>query len=160
MGRGFSPSLLVAEDIVTLLDTSWASCCQKSPLSKDLNPWFWMWVWLAGRPENFLGSSARSGGASRAGTVPRGNSAGGSAWPFLQGLRKRTGEWQGPEQRDLEALGHWSRWGLTPGHLSQEIFGPLLTVYVYPDDKYKETLRLVDSTTSYGLTGAVFAQDK
>uniref|UniRef100_A0A8W4F721 Delta-1-pyrroline-5-carboxylate dehydrogenase, mitochondrial n=1 Tax=Sus scrofa TaxID=9823 RepID=A0A8W4F721_PIG len=42
---------------------------------------------------------------------------------------------------------------------AKEIFGPLLTVYVYPDDKYKETLRLVDSTTSYGL-GAVFAQDK
>lgn len=36
----------------------------------------------------------------------------------------------------------------------------MLTVYVYPDDEYKETLRLVDSTTSYGLTGAVFAQDK
>uniref|UniRef100_A0A8C3VXB6 Multifunctional fusion protein n=1 Tax=Catagonus wagneri TaxID=51154 RepID=A0A8C3VXB6_9CETA len=44
--------------------------------------------------------------------------------------------------------------------MKEEIFGPLLTVYVYPDDKYKETLRLVDSTTSYGLTGAVFAQDK
>lgn len=50
--------------------------------------------------------------------------------------------------------------GLTLGLPSQEIFGPVLTVYVYPDDKYKETLRLVDSTTSYGLTGAVFAQDK
>ncbi|ELK10454.1 Delta-1-pyrroline-5-carboxylate dehydrogenase, mitochondrial [Pteropus alecto] len=44
--------------------------------------------------------------------------------------------------------------------MKEEIFGPVLTVYVYPDDKYKETLRLVDSTTSYGLTGAVFAQDK
>ncbi|XP_015983879.2 delta-1-pyrroline-5-carboxylate dehydrogenase, mitochondrial isoform X2 [Rousettus aegyptiacus] len=44
--------------------------------------------------------------------------------------------------------------------MQEEIFGPVLTVYVYPDDKYKETLRLVDSTTSYGLTGAVFAQDK
>uniref|UniRef100_A0A8C9JEX0 Aldehyde dehydrogenase 4 family member A1 n=1 Tax=Panthera tigris altaica TaxID=74533 RepID=A0A8C9JEX0_PANTA len=43
---------------------------------------------------------------------------------------------------------------------AKEIFGPVLTVYVYPDDKYKETLRLVDSTSSYGLTGAVFAQDK
>lgn len=36
----------------------------------------------------------------------------------------------------------------------------MLTVYVYPDDRYKETLQLVDSTTRYGLTGAVFAQDK
>ncbi|XP_042636193.1 delta-1-pyrroline-5-carboxylate dehydrogenase, mitochondrial, partial [Orycteropus afer afer] len=44
--------------------------------------------------------------------------------------------------------------------MKEEIFGPVLTVYVYPDDKYKETLQLVDSTTSYGLTGAVFAQDK
>uniref|UniRef100_A0A8C9GB25 Multifunctional fusion protein n=1 Tax=Piliocolobus tephrosceles TaxID=591936 RepID=A0A8C9GB25_9PRIM len=44
--------------------------------------------------------------------------------------------------------------------MKEEIFGPVLTVYVYPDDKYKETLQLVDSTTSYGLTGAVFSQDK
>ncbi|XP_058531882.1 delta-1-pyrroline-5-carboxylate dehydrogenase, mitochondrial [Ochotona princeps] len=44
--------------------------------------------------------------------------------------------------------------------MKEEIFGPVLTVYVYPDDKYKETLRLVDGTTSFGLTGAVFAQDK
>ncbi|KAL2773305.1 delta-1-pyrroline-5-carboxylate dehydrogenase, mitochondrial isoform c precursor, partial [Daubentonia madagascariensis] len=43
---------------------------------------------------------------------------------------------------------------------AKEIFGPVLTVYVYPDDKYKETLQLVDTTTSYGLTGAVFARDK
>lgn len=60
----------------------------------------------------------------------------------------------------LEASGCWTGRRLTLGLLSQEIFGPVLTVYVYPDDKYKETLRLVDSTTSYGLTGAVFAQDK
>uniref|UniRef100_A0A286XK04 Multifunctional fusion protein n=1 Tax=Cavia porcellus TaxID=10141 RepID=A0A286XK04_CAVPO len=44
--------------------------------------------------------------------------------------------------------------------MKEEIFGPVLTVYVYPDDRYKETLQLVDSTTRYGLTGAVFAQDK
>lgn len=44
--------------------------------------------------------------------------------------------------------------------MKEEIFGPVLTVYVYPDDKYRETLQLVDSTTSYSLTGAVFAQDK
>lgn len=63
-------------------------------------------------------------------------------------------------QAAWEAPGRWSRWWLTLGPHFQEIFGPVLTVYVYPDDKYKETLRLVDSTTSYGLTGAVFAQDK
>ncbi|XP_036602840.1 delta-1-pyrroline-5-carboxylate dehydrogenase, mitochondrial [Trichosurus vulpecula] len=44
--------------------------------------------------------------------------------------------------------------------LKEEIFGPILTVYVYPERQYKETLRLVDSTSPYGLTGAVFAQDK
>ncbi|KAI4587944.1 hypothetical protein R6Z07F_003555 [Ovis aries] len=44
--------------------------------------------------------------------------------------------------------------------MKEEIFGPVLAVYVYPDEEYKETLRLVDSTSSYGLTGAVFAQDK
>lgn len=50
--------------------------------------------------------------------------------------------------------------GPDPGASLQEIFGPVLAVYVYPDEEYKETLRLVDSTSSYGLTGAVFAQDK
>ncbi|XP_017650779.1 delta-1-pyrroline-5-carboxylate dehydrogenase, mitochondrial isoform X2 [Nannospalax galili] len=43
--------------------------------------------------------------------------------------------------------------------MKEEIFGPVLALYVYPDDKYRETLQLVDSTTIYGLTGAVFAQD-
>ncbi|HSJ58295.1 MAG TPA: L-glutamate gamma-semialdehyde dehydrogenase [Anaerolineae bacterium] len=44
--------------------------------------------------------------------------------------------------------------------MEEEIFGPVLTVYVYPADEYKETLRLVDTTSPYGLTGAVFAQDR
>lgn len=44
--------------------------------------------------------------------------------------------------------------------LSEEIFGPVLAVYVYPENKYKEVLQLIDSTSPYGLTGAVFAQDK
>ena len=63
-------------------------------------------------------------------------------------------------------LGWWRGWpdgdivGPNPSLISQEIFGPVLTVYVYPDEKYRETLQLVDSSTSYGLTGAVFAQDK
>ncbi len=49
-----------------------------------------------------------------------------------------------------------------PGHvmLCEEIFGPVLTVYVYDDDKYAETLSLVDSTSPYALTGAVFARDR
>ncbi|XP_073512279.1 delta-1-pyrroline-5-carboxylate dehydrogenase, mitochondrial isoform X2 [Phyllobates terribilis] len=44
--------------------------------------------------------------------------------------------------------------------MSEEIFGPVLTVYVYPENKYKEVLQLIDSTSPYSLTGAVFAQDK
>lgn len=44
--------------------------------------------------------------------------------------------------------------------MEEEIFGPVLTVYVYDDEKYEETLKLCDSTSPYGLTGAVFAQDR
>ncbi|XP_007506163.2 delta-1-pyrroline-5-carboxylate dehydrogenase, mitochondrial [Monodelphis domestica] len=44
--------------------------------------------------------------------------------------------------------------------MNEEIFGPILTVYVYPEGQYREILQLVDSTSPYGLTGAVFAQDK
>ncbi|MBP6795860.1 MAG: L-glutamate gamma-semialdehyde dehydrogenase, partial [Saprospiraceae bacterium] len=42
----------------------------------------------------------------------------------------------------------------------EEIFGPVLTVYLYDDKKYDQVLELVDSTSPYALTGAVFAQDK
>jgi 1-pyrroline-5-carboxylate dehydrogenase len=41
--------------------------------------------------------------------------------------------------------------------MEEEIFGPVLTVYVYPDDKYEETLHLCDETSPYALTGAIFA---
>ena len=44
--------------------------------------------------------------------------------------------------------------------VSQEIFGPILTVYVYPDAKFEETINLVNTTTIFALTGAVFAKDK
>nr|MBA2311543.1 aldehyde dehydrogenase family protein [Actinomycetota bacterium] len=44
--------------------------------------------------------------------------------------------------------------------LSEELFGPIVTAYVYPENEYEETLDLVDSTSPYGLTGAVFANDK
>lgn len=43
--------------------------------------------------------------------------------------------------------------------MSEEIFGPVLTIYVYPDSEVKSTLELIDTTTPYALTGAVFAQD-
>ena len=42
----------------------------------------------------------------------------------------------------------------------EEIFGPVMTVYVYPDDKLDETLESCDTATSYGLSGAIFADDR
>lgn len=44
--------------------------------------------------------------------------------------------------------------------LEEEIFGPVLTVYVYPESEWEQTLDLVDSTSPYALTGAVFAKDR
>jgi 1-pyrroline-5-carboxylate dehydrogenase len=44
--------------------------------------------------------------------------------------------------------------------MCDEIFGPVFTVHVYADADWKKTLRLVDSTSPYALTGAVFAQDR
>lgn len=42
--------------------------------------------------------------------------------------------------------------------LTEELFGPVLTIYVYPDEDWAATLKLVDNTSIYGLTGAVIAQ--
>ena len=44
--------------------------------------------------------------------------------------------------------------------MCEEIFGPVLTIYVYDENKYEETLDIVNSTSEYALTGAVFAQDR
>jgi 1-pyrroline-5-carboxylate dehydrogenase len=44
--------------------------------------------------------------------------------------------------------------------LRDELFGPVVTAYVYPERQWHETLELVDRTAPYGLTGAVFAQDR
>ncbi len=44
--------------------------------------------------------------------------------------------------------------------MEEEIFGPVLTVYVYEDEKYEETLELCDNTSPYALTGAIFANDR
>jgi 1-pyrroline-5-carboxylate dehydrogenase len=44
--------------------------------------------------------------------------------------------------------------------MEEEIFGPVLTVYVYPEAEFEETLNLCDATSPYGLTGAIFAQDR
>jgi 1-pyrroline-5-carboxylate dehydrogenase len=49
-----------------------------------------------------------------------------------------------------------------PSHrlMREEIFGPVITVYVYDDKKWEETLRTVDQTSPYALTGSVFANDR
>ncbi len=44
--------------------------------------------------------------------------------------------------------------------MEEELFGPVLTIYVYKDDEWEQSLDLVDKTSPYGLTGAIFAQDR
>ncbi|HNW77009.1 MAG TPA: L-glutamate gamma-semialdehyde dehydrogenase [Bacteroidales bacterium] len=44
--------------------------------------------------------------------------------------------------------------------MEEEIFGPVMTVYVYQDNEYEETLRICDETSPYGLTGSVFSNDR
>jgi 1-pyrroline-5-carboxylate dehydrogenase len=44
--------------------------------------------------------------------------------------------------------------------LEEEIFGPVMTAYVYEDAEFEETLKLCDKTSPYALTGAIFARDK
>lgn len=44
--------------------------------------------------------------------------------------------------------------------MCEEIFGPIITIYVYEDAKYEETCRLCDTTSPYALTGAIFANDR
>ena len=44
--------------------------------------------------------------------------------------------------------------------MSTELFGPVITVYVYNDEDYVETLKLVDQTSEYALTGAIFSTDR
>mgnify|MGYP000564795188 CR=1 FL=1 len=44
--------------------------------------------------------------------------------------------------------------------VTKEIFRPVITIYVYDDAKYEETLELCDRTSPYGLTGSIFARDR
>ena len=44
--------------------------------------------------------------------------------------------------------------------MEEEIFGPVLTVYIYPETEFKETLAVCDETSPYGLTGSIFANDR
>jgi 1-pyrroline-5-carboxylate dehydrogenase len=49
-----------------------------------------------------------------------------------------------------------------PGYrlLCEEIFGPVVTAHVYPDNRWTETLKIVDETSPYALTGAIFSRDR
>ena len=44
--------------------------------------------------------------------------------------------------------------------MEEEIFGPVMTIYVYNDDQFDETLKICDETSPYGLTGSIFSNDK
>lgn len=44
--------------------------------------------------------------------------------------------------------------------MTEEIFGPVLTVYVYKDSEIDATMKLIETSTPYALTGAIFAQDE
>tara|TARA_B100001115_G_scaffold167410_1_gene146391 strand:- start:1 stop:1626 length:1626 start_codon:yes stop_codon:yes gene_type:complete len=44
--------------------------------------------------------------------------------------------------------------------MCEEIFGPVITIYIYHEDKWEETLALVDETSEYALTGAIFSVDR
>lgn len=44
--------------------------------------------------------------------------------------------------------------------MTEEIFGPVVTIYVYKDENYNEALDLCESTSAYGLTGSIFARDR
>ena len=91
------------------------------------------------------------------------------AWTRLDGWRQRL---VADPSVKVHAADGWSRekgWfcGPTlvevPGEhavLSEELFGPVLAVHVYDDTKVAETLDLVDRTSPYALTGAVFARDR
>jgi 1-pyrroline-5-carboxylate dehydrogenase len=44
--------------------------------------------------------------------------------------------------------------------MTEEIFGPVLTIYVYEPENWEETIRLVDTTSDYALTGCIIASEK
>ncbi|MDT8391041.1 MAG: L-glutamate gamma-semialdehyde dehydrogenase [Lentisphaeria bacterium] len=44
--------------------------------------------------------------------------------------------------------------------MEEEIFGPVMTLFIYEDDTFEQTLAICDSTSEYALTGAIFAQDR
>ena len=44
--------------------------------------------------------------------------------------------------------------------MEKELFGPIVTIYIYDDKDYSKVLKLVDSTSEYALTGAIFAKNR
>ena len=44
--------------------------------------------------------------------------------------------------------------------MQEEIFGPVMTIYIYDDEKFEDTLHLCDETSPYALTGAIFSTDR
>ena len=44
--------------------------------------------------------------------------------------------------------------------MEEELFGPILTIYIYQDENFDKTLKLIDETSEYGLTGAIFAKNR
>ena len=44
--------------------------------------------------------------------------------------------------------------------MKEELFGPILTIYIYNDSDFEKTLKLIDQTSEYGLTGAIFSKDR
>jgi 1-pyrroline-5-carboxylate dehydrogenase len=44
--------------------------------------------------------------------------------------------------------------------MEEEIFGPVMTLFVYPDDKFEETLHICDKTSPYALTGSIFSNNR
>ncbi|NPD46801.1 MULTISPECIES: L-glutamate gamma-semialdehyde dehydrogenase [unclassified Lentimicrobium] len=44
--------------------------------------------------------------------------------------------------------------------MEEELFGPILTIYIYEEDKFEETIELVDNTSIYALTGSIFSKDR
>ena len=44
--------------------------------------------------------------------------------------------------------------------MCEEIFGPVITIYVYPKDQWRETIEILNETSEYALTGAIFSDDR
>ena len=61
---------------------------------------------------------------------------------------------------DLRFKSYASIWRFLCTSILQEIFGPIVTVYVYPDEKYREIAELANETSPFALTGAIYAGDK